>query len=105
MNKHRPNGKSKHGMKRRKLVKPVLFFRDEKNINLNGGDKMSKFWELVKSSVIVQGTVTLTLVATTCYLYATGQEVPESLLSLDGLVIGFFFGSKTQQIAARKVEK
>lgn len=64
---------------------------------------MNRFWELVKSSVIVQGLVTLVLVLTTCYLYATSQPVPESLLSLDGLVIGFFFGSKAQQVATRKV--
>lgn len=101
MNKHWPNGLTNHGKKRRKRRKPLYFFRESNTNKDNGGNKMTKFWELVKSSVIVQGTVTLVLVGTTCYLYASGQDVPESLLSLDGLVIGFFFGSKSQQIAAR----
>lgn len=55
---------------------------------------MRKFWELVKTSTIVQGVVTLAFVGTTCYLYATGQEVPNTLLQLDGIAVGFFFGGK-----------
>jgi len=56
-----------------------------------------KFWELVKESVIIQGTITLAFVATTCYLWATGQPVPSELWTADSIVIGFFFGSKVQQ--------
>ena len=63
---------------------------------------MNKFWELVKSSVIIQGLVTMLFVGTTCYLYATGQEVPNTLIQLDGVVVGFFFGAKVQQITGRK---
>lgn len=58
---------------------------------------MPKLLDLIKSSVIVQGIVTLALVGTTCYLYATGQPVPDTLLQLDGVVVGFFFGAKIQQ--------
>ncbi len=66
---------------------------------------MSKFWELVKSSVIVQGLVTFVLIGTTCYLYANGKPVPEGLMSLDGLVVGFFFGSKAVQYASSREAK
>lgn len=62
---------------------------------------MYRFWDLVKSSVIIQGTVTLMLVGTTCYLYAVGQPVPPELLGLDGVVLGFFFGAKMQQAMTR----
>jgi hypothetical protein len=62
---------------------------------------MKEFWKLLKDSVIVQGAVTVALVGTTCYLYATGQPVPQSLLSLDGLVLGFFFGAKVQKAVGK----
>ena len=62
---------------------------------------MDKFWQLVKESVIVQGLVTVAFVGTTCYLYATGQPVPDSLLSLDGVAVGFFFGAKAQQLISK----
>lgn len=62
---------------------------------------MAQFWQLLKESVIVQGLVTLALVGTTCYLYATGKPVPDTLLSLDSLAIGFFFGAKVQQALRR----
>lgn len=58
---------------------------------------MRPFWKMVRESTIIQGLVTLLFVGTTCYLYATAQEVPQSLLQLDGLAVGFFFGAKVQQ--------
>lgn len=58
---------------------------------------MNRFWGLVKESTIVQGLVTLCFAGTTCYLYAVGRPVPESLLNLSGLTLGFFFGAKVQQ--------
>lgn len=58
---------------------------------------MQKFWELLQSSVIVQGSVTLALVGTVCYLAIVGREIPEYLVAATGLAMGYFFGSKTQQ--------
>ena len=55
---------------------------------------MATFWELFKSSVIVQSLVTLLLVATICYLYITQAEVPDGLYQLSGIVVGFWLGSK-----------
>lgn len=69
---------------------PVLFYR-------KGENEVNKFWDLLKSSVIVQGVVTIMFCGTACYLYATGQEIPESLVYFVSGVIGFFFGAKIQQ--------
>ena len=58
---------------------------------------MDTFWKLFQESVIVQALITLALVITTCYLVATGQDVPELLSTALMLVLGFYFGSKVQQ--------
>jgi len=57
---------------------------------------MKGFWELFKSSVIVQAIIALMLLGTICYMYATGQSVPENLITFFGVVLGFYFGSKVQ---------
>lgn len=62
---------------------------------------MKRFWDLVKDSTIVQGTITLAVVGVTCYLWATGQPVPQELWTADGVILGFFFGAKTAQISRR----
>lgn len=63
---------------------------------------MSTFWDLVKESVILQGIVTVLLLLSACYLWATGQEVPEQLGNLLQLVVGFWLGSKVQNVLNRK---
>lgn len=62
---------------------------------------MNKFWELVKESVIVQGTVTLIMVGTICYMYVNGLEVPDALTVAFGTILGFYFGSKSQNTIQR----
>lgn len=57
---------------------------------------MATFWELVQQSVIVQSIITLVLIGTVAYLYVTGQEVPRDLMGLTVVVLGFWFGSKSQ---------
>jgi hypothetical protein len=59
---------------------------------------MSTFWKLLQESVIVQGLVTLILVGGVVYLVCVGREVPELLSTCTMLVLGYYFGSKTQQI-------
>lgn len=66
---------------------------------------MEKFWELLRESVIVQALVTLILVVTLCYLVATGQAVPDLLAQVTLLVIGFWFGSKVQNVVNRSKSK
>jgi len=63
---------------------------------------MEKFWELVKESVILQGIVTLLLLSVACYLWAIQAEVPEPLVHLLELIVGFWLGSKVQNVVMRK---
>lgn len=63
---------------------------------------MKGFWELFKSSVIMQAVITCVLMITICYMYATGQEVPDQLLTFFGIVLGFYFGSKVQSTILRR---
>lgn len=63
---------------------------------------MAKFWELFAESVILQAVLAVMFGGTVCYMYLTGMEVPETLAALLGLIIGFYFGGKTQ-IEARKM--
>jgi len=55
-----------------------------------------KFLELLERSVIVQGLVTVGFVGTAMVLYVRGDEVPQALQSVIVLVLGFWFGTKTQ---------
>lgn len=63
---------------------------------------MDKFWEYLEKSVLVQASVTLILVLTTCYLWLNKMPVPDLLVALISLVMGFWFGTKTQQMAHKK---
>jgi len=62
---------------------------------------MRQFWKLLKESTLIQGLITLAFVGTACYLWATGQAVPQELWTANGVVLGFFFGAKTQQALHR----
>lgn len=62
---------------------------------------MSKFWELLEESVLVQATITLIMVVTVTYMYAAGMEVPDALVNFVALILGYYFGSKTQQAVQR----
>lgn len=56
---------------------------------------MDTFVDLLKDSTIVQGVITLACVGVTCYLWATGQPVPQELWTTTGVILGYFFGAKT----------
>jgi len=62
---------------------------------------MSKFWQLLEESVIVQALVTLALTGSVVYLTVSGQAVPDSLLNLTLVALGYYFGSKTQLSASQ----
>ena len=53
-------------------------------------------------SVIVQALIALVLLGVICYMYATGMEVPEPLVNFFALVLGYYFGSKTQRAAMKR---
>lgn len=58
---------------------------------------MKNFWDMAKSSALAQGTVTVALVGTCCYLWGSGQVVPDNLWTALTIVLGFFFGAKVTQ--------
>lgn len=60
------------------------------------------FTDLLKSSVIMQGVLSLAVVGAWIYLLVAGLPVPDGLNNIVGLVIGFFFGSKLALQAAIK---
>lgn len=61
------------------------------------------FVELLRESVLVQGSIALIIIGTICYLYVTGQAVPNELLNILSLILGFYFGGKVQRQAERKL--
>ncbi len=63
---------------------------------------MDKFWELMEESVIVQASLSLGLGGAVIYLAVTGQPVPDLLSAMFGTVMGFWFGTKTQQLVHKK---
>ena len=67
-----------------------------------GGEIMKEFWSLFRESVILQGCITLAFVVTTCYLWVTGQAVPQELWTANTIVLAFFFGSKYQSVIQSK---
>lgn len=59
------------------------------------------FIDLVKSSTLVQGTIALVITITICIMYATGKNVPGELISTLSLILGFYFGTKSQALLTK----
>lgn len=66
----------------------------------NGGEPSfgTRLLDLIAQSVIVQGLVTLTLVGAVVYMNVKGVAVDDTLSSAMMLALGFYFGSKAQQV-------
>ena len=62
---------------------------------------MTKFWELFEQSVIIQGILAIAFSGAIIYLYCTGKEVPQELVALVSLILGYFFGAKTMHAEVR----
>ena len=60
---------------------------------------MTTFWSLLKESVIVQSIVTLALVLAIIVLVLTNRPVPDVMVNLTTLVLGYWFGTKVQHAA------
>jgi hypothetical protein len=60
---------------------------------------MSWLQQALLESTIVQALVTLVLVGVICYLAVTGQAIPDLLVNITTLIIGFWFGTKGVQAA------
>ncbi len=63
---------------------------------------MSKFWELFRSSVVLQFSLALIVTITVCVLYLMGRDVPLELVGAWMLILGFVFGQKVQQSVNKK---
>jgi len=66
---------------------------------------MSKFWELFRTSVVLQFTVVLALTLTICALYLMGRPVASELWAAETLCLGFVFGQKVGLRPTRNREK
>lgn len=55
---------------------------------------MDKFWNALMESTILQGSLALLFASTACYMWIVGRDVPETLIALLGLILGFYFRSK-----------
>jgi hypothetical protein len=65
---------------------------------------MENFWKLFRESVIMQAIIALVLVSVISYLYIAGKEVPEALVQAFMLVLGFFFGSRSEYMLLKGKE-
>jgi len=62
---------------------------------------MVRFLDLLEESVIVSGIIALSCIGAVIYLSVTGQPVPDILVNISMVVVGFFFGGKVQQANTR----
>jgi len=77
---------------------------DERDYPLLRGEQMKNFWKLFRESVIMQAIIALVLLSVISYLYIVGKEVPEALVQAFMLVLGFFFGSRSEYMLLRGKE-
>jgi len=66
---------------------------------------MSKFWSLLEESVIVSGIIALGCVGAVIYLAVVGKPIPDVLVNICMIVVGFFFGGKVQQAQSRLADR
>jgi hypothetical protein len=62
---------------------------------------LDKFIDLMKSSAITQGVLSIVIVGGWIYMIVSGTPVPAAYEAVSGLVIGFFFGGKIQAAVQR----
>lgn len=55
---------------------------------------MSNFWDLLKTSALTQGVVTIMVLGADITLMLQGRPIPDFFTAITSLVVGFYFGSK-----------
>jgi hypothetical protein len=55
-----------------------------------------KFIDLLKSSAVTQGVLSILVIGGWVYMIVAGVPVPPAFEAVAGLVVGFFFGGKVQ---------
>lgn len=58
---------------------------------------MSVIGKALEQSTLITGGALLMFGGTACYLWATGQQVPNALLHLVWAVVGVFVGARVQK--------
>ena len=58
---------------------------------------MHKFLNAVNTNSVLQAVLTIMIWAVICYLYATGQAVPDTLLSAGSIILGYYFHTAAQE--------
>jgi len=66
---------------------------------------MRTFWDLFAQSIILQSLLTVGFGFGALYLWVSGQSVPEELLQGLWVILGFWFGSKSQHAAQVLADK
>jgi hypothetical protein len=57
---------------------------------------------LIRESVIIQGLITLIVICTVMYMYVRQLYIPQDLINLLNLIVGFWFGSKITGAVMRR---
>lgn len=58
---------------------------------------MDRFWKLMAESVIVQSLLALIFSVAVLVMVIMGKDVPNEIWGLLGIIIGWYFGTKSQQ--------
>jgi hypothetical protein len=61
----------------------------------------SRLLRMFEESIIVQSLITLILISAISYLFVTERSVPDALLQLTLIVVGYWFGAKQSFAGAR----
>lgn len=57
---------------------------------------MNNFWKLLQESTITTTVITLAVIGAFLYMVVIQAEIPMLLETATGIVLGYFFGSKTE---------
>lgn len=63
------------------------------------------FWGILRESILVQAIITLMCVATVCVMWIQGLTPPVGLVQIVSIVLGFYFGSKSNSAAQTTMMK
>lgn len=65
---------------------------------------MDTFIDLLKSSTLIQALITFTMLVTITVLILTNRVVPDILTNAFLLILGYYFGTKSQQALERNIK-
>ena len=65
---------------------------------------MDRFWDLLEKSTIVSGLIALGITYAIIYMTIAGFPIPEIVGNAALIIIGFFFGAKTQAQGSRSAQ-